>query len=199
MYPSLDENYWLSRYQQNQIGWDAGEVTIPLKQYLDQFHDYGVEILIPGAGNAHEAAYAFQKGFQHVHVLDIADEPLNRFQHRYPQFPTAHLHHENFFDHRGQYDLILEQTFFCALCPNLRNDYVKKMAQLLKPDGMLVGLLFDVQFGRNEPPFGGTKEEYVNVFSNALEILKLEPCYNSIGPRRGKELFLMAKRPSGHQ
>ncbi|AGA78638.1 methyltransferase [Echinicola vietnamensis] len=199
MCPSLDENYWLGRYQRNQIGWDAGEATIPLKQYLDQLHDYEVEILIPGAGNAHEVAYAFQKGFQHVHALDIANAPLKRFQQRYPLFPSANLHHENFFDHRGQYDLVLEQTFFCALHPNLRNDYVKKMAQLLKPEGRLVGVLFDILFERDGPPFGGDKEMYVNLFTKELDVLKMEPCYNSIKPRAGSELFFVAKRPAKPQ
>ncbi|WP_137402692.1 hypothetical protein [Echinicola rosea] len=61
MCPSLDKNYWLSRYQQNQIGWSAGEATIPLKQYLDQLHDYGVEIFLRDTGNTHKATYAFQE------------------------------------------------------------------------------------------------------------------------------------------
>ncbi|AWW31791.1 SAM-dependent methyltransferase [Echinicola strongylocentroti] len=194
MYPLLDENYWLSRYQQNEIGWDAGEATLPLKQYLDQLLDYRVEILIPGGGNAHEAAYAFDKGFENVHVLDIAKAPILQFRERHPEFPKAHLHHQNFFDHHGEYDLILEQTFFCALAPNLRNDYVNKMAQLLKPQGKLVGVLFDVDFGKEGPPFGGNKDLYEAVLSEGLELLMLEPCYNSIAARAGREFFFMAQR-----
>ena len=30
----LGEDYWTSRYQQNSIGWDVGEVTKPLKQFI---------------------------------------------------------------------------------------------------------------------------------------------------------------------
>jgi len=86
----------------------------------------------------------------------------------------------------------VEQTFFCALDPSLRKDYVAKMVELLKPGGKLVGLLFDRQFEEAGPPFGGSKAEYEELFSGKLQISTLAPCYNSIGPRAGTELFLIA-------
>ncbi|MBD8487555.1 methyltransferase domain-containing protein [Echinicola sp. CAU 1574] len=196
MSQALDENYWTSRYLDQNTGWDVGEATVPLKQYLDQIVNHGLEILVPGAGNAHEAVYAHKKGFKNVHILDFAEPPLRQFKERFPEFPKGHIHHENFFDHQGQYDLILEQTFFCALKPNLRNDYIKKMAELLKPSGRLVGVLFDVDFEKDGPPFGGAKQDYLEVFSQELEIVTMERCYNSIPPRAGNELFFKAKRKS---
>ena len=94
----------------------------------------------------------------------------------------------DFFNHTGQYDLILEQTFFCALDPSLRTNYVQKMSELLKENGKLVGLLFGVQFPNN-PPFGGSREEYLSLFSDTFKINLLEPCYNSVKPRQDSELF----------
>ena len=94
----------------------------------------------------------------------------------------------NFFTHVGNYDLILEQTFFCSLDPLLRTKYVQRMSELLNNDGKLVGLLFNVQFP-NTPPFGGNKEEYLTLFSNEFKINIIEPCYNSVKPRMGNELF----------
>jgi len=84
--------------------------------------------------------------------------------------------------------LILEQTFFCALNPDLRTKYVQKMSELLSKDGKLVGLLFGVEFPNN-PPFGGSKEEYLTLFSSKFKINLLEPCHNSAKPRMGSELF----------
>jgi len=189
---SLDENYWTSRYLQNQTGWDVGEATTPLKQYLDQLWDLDMKILFPGAGNAYEAAYAYNKGFKNVHVLDISKAPLDKFRKLYPRFPEDQIHHEDFFLHQGHYDLIIEQTFFCALTPNLRNDYVNKMTELLLPGGKLVGVLFDVDFGRDQPPFGGDREEYMACFDDKLKVKTMELCYNSIPPRAGFELFFIA-------
>ena len=59
----LDKEYWENRYAGNQTGWDAGEITTPLKEYFDQIKDKPKAILIPGAGNAYEAAYLFENGF----------------------------------------------------------------------------------------------------------------------------------------
>ncbi|WP_264752942.1 TPMT family class I SAM-dependent methyltransferase [Psychrobacter sp. ENNN9_III] len=84
----------------------------------------------------------------------------------------------------------MSRRFFCAIDPSRRDDYVKKMASLLKPQGKLVGVLFDVDFGRDEPPFGGTKEEYQQRFASHFDIDIMERCYNSHPARQGSELFI---------
>jgi cyclopropane fatty-acyl-phospholipid synthase-like methyltransferase len=62
----------------------------------------------------------------------------------------------DFFDHQEKYDIIVEQTFFCALPPTMRQHYVSKMHSLLKSNGLLIGLLFNRSFEKS-PPFGGNK------------------------------------------
>ncbi|MGY6559243.1 MAG: methyltransferase domain-containing protein [Nitritalea sp.] len=192
METKLNENYWTSRYLTKNTGWDLGQVSPPLKQYLDQITDRSLKILIPGAGNAYEAAYAFQVGFQNIHVLDLSDAPLADFQARNPHFPSEQLHQQDFFAHQGQYDLILEQTFFCALQPALRPAYVRQMATLLAPGGKLVGVLFNRYFEKEGPPFGGEAQAYEGLFAPHFERFVQEPCHNSIGPRAGNELFFRA-------
>lgn len=54
--------------------------------------------------------------------------------------------------HQGGYDLILEQTFLCAIDPILRTDYVKNAIELLNENGSIRGVLFNVQF-ENPGPF----------------------------------------------
>jgi hypothetical protein len=44
-------NYWEERYLKNEIGWDIGAVSTPLKEYIDQLTNKACRILIPGAGN----------------------------------------------------------------------------------------------------------------------------------------------------
>src|SRR5690606_5759125 len=97
------------------------------------------------------------------------------------------------FKHEGQYDLILEQTFFCALLPTQRESYVQKMHGLLKPHGRLVGVLFNRSF-EGGPPFGGSQEEYERLFSALFSIKVMANCYNSVKPRQGSELFLLAEK-----
>lgn len=186
----LDKYYWTKRYQNNETGWDAGEITTPIKEYIDQLTNKNITILIPGAGNAHEAEYIFKKGFKNVYVLDISEEPLNNIKKRCPEFPIKNLLLGDFFEHTQKYDLIIEQTFFCAINPILRKKYAEKIFELLNKNGKLVGLLFDDKLNTEHPPFGGNKEEYLTYFNDKFKIKTLNKCYNSIKPREGRELFI---------
>ena len=187
----LDKDYWTERYSEGKTGWDIGFASPPLVQYLDQIANKTLQVLVPGAGSGHEVAYAKQLGFNNIHMLDFSNEALKRFSKRVPEFPSDQIHHENFFEHEGSYDLILEQTFFCALDPSLRVNYALKMRELLKPNGKLVGVWFDREFDFAGPPFGGSKEAYRNLFEKFFEVKTMGPCYNSIPERLGSEVFMI--------
>jgi methyl halide transferase len=190
--PTLDADYWSNRYQQQQTGWDIGYGSTPLVEYLQTIKDKNIAILIPGCGNAYEAEWLLQNGFTNVTVLDISPVLTASLKEKF-KGQQINIITGNFFEHEGQYDLILEQTFFCALDPTLRSKYVQQMQQLLKPGGKLVGLLFNKEF-EGGPPFGGSKEEYETLFSKHFNIKKMELCYNSIPPRKDAELFFSAER-----
>ncbi len=191
----LNKEYWKSRYQNKQTGWDIGFASPPIINYIDQITDLSIKILIPGCGNAYEAEYLFNKGFKNIFLLDMADEALQSFKDRVPEFPLDHLICTDFFDYTGTFDLIIEQTFFCALIPSQRNKYIHKIQSLLAPKGKLVGVLFSREFDHNGPPFGGNKETYKLLFSQNFRIKTLENCYNSIDPRMGNELFFIFECP----
>ena len=183
------EQYWEQRYKNKDTGWDMKSVSPALKAYFDQRNNKQLQILIPGAGNAYEAEYLFLNEFENVFVTDIAKTPLENLRERVPDFPESHLWQSNIFDIEGEFDLIIEQTFFCALPPQLRREYAKKMHALLKPEGKLTGLLFDFPLTKDGPPFGGSKSEYLNYFEPLFEIKTFERCHNSHPKRQGKELF----------
>lgn len=190
----FNKDYWEKRYHENQTGWDIGYPSTPLVEYLNSITDKKSNILIPGAGNAYEAEYLFKNGFENVIVLDIAEAPLKNLKLRCPLFPEKNLIMEDFFSHNGAYDFIIEQTFFCALNPKLRSAYAKKMGELLKQNGKLIGLLFDDPLKPEGPPFGGSEEEYRKVFSEYLIIQSMQKAENSIKPRMGRELFFVAEK-----
>lgn len=183
-------NYWEERYQKGETGWDTGSITTPLKEYIDQLTDKNLKILIPGAGNGYEFDYLITKGFRNVFVVDIAETPLNNIKMRKPEF-AYHLIHSDFFKLDDTFDLILEQTFFCSLPPEMRLHYVEKMATLLNTKGKLVGLLFDFRLTYEGPPFEGSVSKYLNLFSKKFNIKTLEKTHNSIKPRENKELFFI--------
>ncbi len=187
------ENYWTNRYKEKRTGWDIGQPSTPLKEYIDQLIDKDLQILIPGAGNAYEAEYLWNKGFKNIYILDISNIPLETFKKRNPSFPSHQLICDDFFKHKGQYDLILEQTFFCSFPPSIENrtHYALQMHNLLTDNGKLVGLWFDIPLTdiTENRPFGGDKMEYVGYLSPYFNIKSFNLCYNSIPERKDEELF----------
>lgn len=185
------EHNWEELYQKKDTGWDIGYPSTPLKEYIDQLENKALKILIPGAGNSHEAEYLFQQGFSNVWIIDIAPSAITNFKTRVADFPKEQILLGDFFEHQAQYDLIFEQTFFCAIHPSKRKPYAKKMKELLYPTGKLVGLFFNDRLNMDHPPYGGNQEEYLSIFSPYFENIKMDTCYNSIEPRASRELFVM--------
>lgn len=187
---SLDKNYWDSRWANAETGWDIGYASPAIVKYMEQIPDKNGSILIPGCGNAYEAISLVEMGFKHIVLLDISEQAVSRLRDKFGAMPEVKLVCDDFFTHSGDYDLIIEQTFFCALDPSLRPAYVRKANSLLNEEGRLIGLLFDRDFEAAGPPFGGHKEEYMPLFTTHFSIEKMDPCYNSIPPRAGFELFI---------
>lgn len=185
---TLNKEYWENRYEKEDAIWDIGAVSTPLKEYIDQLENKNIRILIPGAGNAYELDYLIENGFHNTFVIDYAQQPIAAILKRNKTIEKQ-LICDDFFNHTATYDLIIEQTFFCALQPNLRENYVAKMHDLLSEKGKIVGLLFNFPLTEAGPPFGGSYEEYVHLFSEKFIIKKLETAYNSIKTRTNKELF----------
>ncbi len=191
--PELDAAYWNLQYQQQLTGWDMGTVSPPLKAYIDQLTDRSIRLLIPGCGYAHEAEYLLQLGFQNITLIDISSEACQTLQEKFKDQTAIKILNEDFFEHKGQYDLILEQTFFCALNPQFRSLYPRMIHNLLAKKGKLVGLFFTIEFMKSGPPFGGSTDYYAHLFYPYFESKVFKPCYNSHPKRQGSELYVILK------
>lgn len=185
----LTAAYWAQRWTNGETRWDLGAPSTPLQTYIDQLHNKSMHILLPGAGNAYEGIYLLQKGFENTTIVDIAPQPLDHIRKKMPSIKDHQLILGNFFEIEGTYDLILEQTFFCAIHPSQRPQYVQTCHRLLKPGGKLVGVLFNDALNTDFPPYGGFKQDYLPLFSPYFTGT-LHTCYNSIKPRENRELFM---------
>ncbi len=191
---ALDRNFWDERWKTNDTGWDLHSISPPLQSYFDQMTCKNKSILIPGCGNAYEAEYLLQQGFKNITIIDISPTLTQSLLQKFSDYAGKELTVicGDFFKHSGQYDFIIEQTFFCALEPIRRTEYIEKMKSLLKKDGILAGLLFNIEFKQN-PPFGGSLVEYEELFSTSFTIQKMEITKLSISPRLGTEIFFEVK------
>ena len=184
------ESFWNNQYDTGVTGWDLGAISPPIKSYVDQLRDKDMRILIPGCGNGYEASYLLQLGFTNITVIDIAPTLVAHLKEKFAGHPNIKIVMGDFFEHKGMYDLVLEQTFFCAIIPAMRKDYAAKMKALLAPNGKLVGVLFDREFEQAGPPFGGIKCEYLPIFEKDFIFKTFELCHNSYVKRKGTELFI---------
>jgi len=184
---TLDKNYWDSQYINHTTGWDLGEVSPALVHFINQIQNKNKRILIPGCGNAYEAEYLYNNGFKNITLIDISPTLTQILREKFHGKPEITIIEGDFFALKQTFDIILEQTFFCALPPFLREKYVYKMFHLLNKNGVLCGVLFNREFEKS-PPFGGNKPLYEQLFTAAFHFDIFEECQYSATPRSGSEL-----------
>ncbi|KAF2128535.1 thiol methyltransferas-like protein [Dothidotthia symphoricarpi CBS 119687] len=141
-----------------------------------------LKALVPGCGRGHDVAMLALHGFESygLEVSPTAVETANehvKFQlakpapHNFgetvnrPTPANARVILGDFFqqDWKGElgadfggFDLIYDYTFLCALLPEMRKDWVRRMADLLSPTGVLVCLEFPMwkPLKAQGPPWG---------------------------------------------
>ena len=193
---SLTGIYWNNRYAEANTPWDLGSPSPPLVAYLQTLTEpeRSQRMLVLGGGAGHDIAWLHANGFPNAYHVDFAPLALQTLRERYPHVPEDRLLLADFFSLAGPWDLLLEQTFYCALHPSERDRYVQQCAALLRPGGLLAGVWFNFPLTEEGPPFGGSEEEYRNRLAPYFDILKLEPCSTSVKPRLGRELWIEARR-----
>lgn len=108
----LDQNYWDERWQKNETGWDIGQASPAIVEYMKQYPNKNANILIPGCGNAYEAEFLIASGFTNITLIDIAPKAVEALKAKFTDKAQVKVLCEDFFQHKGNYDLIIEQTFF---------------------------------------------------------------------------------------
>jgi len=189
---SLDNSFWNIRYQNNQTGWDVGEISNPIKKWFNNQENKKINILVPGAGVGYEVKYGFENGFENIFYMDFSSRAADLFKEICPLFPKKQILIGDFFSLKTPlfFDVIIEQTFFCAIDPVLRPNYVKKTKEILKENGKIIGLLFNREFATNGPPFGGTEKEYRRLFNSKFNFKKFENSLLSSLPRKEYEFWI---------
>ena len=189
---------WQRHYDEDDLGWDLGQVAPPFVKLFESKLIVPGKTLIPGCGRGHEVIYFAENGFE-VTAVDYSSGAVNHLkstvQERNIKCEVLHM---NFFEmdavHNGVYDLMIEQTFFCAISPEQRTSYVATVTRALKQGGMLAGLFYHTE-EEGGPPFNTTREDIVKHFSDSFEIKHLSKTEDSADQRKNKErLAILVKR-----
>ena len=191
-------DYWDKKYILNESKWDIGKPT-PI--FVDWFQKNKKikKILVPGAGRGHDAFFLASRGHD-VYALDFSQEAVTYMKKKANNHNiNINILNNDIFDvkkYYGHFDMILEYTFFCAILPSLRIEYIKTAFNLLKNNGSFLGILFPLNKPLDEegPPFGVPLSRTLNMF---LEYFKIIDCYESplsVKPRSGNERFIHMRK-----
>lgn len=189
---------WQRHYDEDDLGWDLGQVAPPFVSLLESNTIFPCKTLVPGCGRGHEVIFLAENGFD-VTAVDYSIGAVNHLNSAVSerQLNTRVLNLD-FFEldstHNGLYDLLIEQTFFCAISPSQRPLYVETVARALKKGGMIAGLFYHTG-QEGGPPFNTTLEDIIEHFSGSFEIRELAQAENSAEQRKDKEwLAILVKK-----
>ncbi len=187
---ALNPQFWSARYREGGLGWDLGEASPPYVNLWESGEMKTGAMLIPGCGRGWEAVFFAQRGFE-VTAVDFAPEALDeasrlardagaRIETRRLDFldPPTEL--------SGRFDVILEQTCFCAIHPTRRPFYVAAAVHCLKPGGEVIGLFYHTG-EQGGPPFDTDPEDVRRLFSPFFKIEHFAVTPHSHPRRRERE------------
>ena len=189
---------WQRHYDEGDLGWDLGHVAPPFVDFLESNAIFPCKTLVPGCGRGHEVIFFGENGFD-VTAVDYSIGAVNHLNsvtlERKLNIRVLNL---DFFEldstHDRFYDLLIEQTFFCAISPSQRPLYVETVARILKKGGMIVGLFYHTG-QEGGPPFNTTRQDIIKHFSGLFEIRELTQAKNSAEKRKDKEwLAILIKK-----
>lgn len=193
---SLGPMFWSDIYKQNRAGWDLDQPAPALIDMLPRLKLPKSKILVLGCGYGHDAAFLAQHGHI-VTALDYSKEAIEGARQKYGHIGNLHFVELDLFkiphSWNESYDLIFEQTCYCAVAPSQRNDLVALWKRLLHSQGQLMGIFFANE-KREGPPFGGSEWEIRERLKNHFQFLFWGRWHTSVPSRHGKELFVYAQK-----
>jgi len=158
---------WEARYQARDTPWDKGEPSPGLVDFLAAYPDLPRgTVCVPGCGTGHDLKLWAKGGFD-VTGYDIAPSAVHTARDKMKQegLPCS-LRQGNFLkDSPPQlFDWVFEHTFFCAIEPAQRDEYVEAVLRWLTPRGQYLAVNYLIT-DPDGPPYPTTREEQVSRFS----------------------------------
>jgi SAM-dependent methyltransferase len=200
-------DFWEGLYADGRDRWELGTAAPPLAERLRTLDLTSLSLaplggpgraIVPGCGRGHEVLLLAELGWDAVGI-DFAEAPLLDARAAAAQRGLAPSFVQGDWfaaadrpGWRGSFDLVVEHTCYCAIDPSRRRDYVDTAADVLRPGGRLIGLLWQCG-AEGGPPWDTTPDDARRNFGRWFTIERLEPAVGSL-ERRGGEWLLEAVR-----
>jgi len=188
---------WERHYDEKDLRWDIHEAAPPLVHLWKERIFSPCKAIIPGCGAGHEVMFLAKKGFN-VTAVDYTHGAIKLIKNTLKKNNcSGEVLHQDFFNldckYNETFELMLEHTFFCAISPTKRREYVETAKRILKPGGYLIGLFYETGEDGG-PPFNTRQEDIEFFFSDSFMIESLSKTLHSAEQRRGKEWLAILKK-----
>lgn len=163
--------FWNQRYASAETPWVLHKTPATLRSFLNRTRTPG-RVLIPGCGTDHGVIKAFADAGFEVTAIDFSTVALAETKKALANFDGTIICADFFKSDFGRdFDLVYERTFLCALHPRRWARYAKRVAELLRPNGKLVGIFF---YGADPepPPYPINKTQAAEIFGKYFRLLR---------------------------
>ncbi|HWM42005.1 MAG TPA: methyltransferase domain-containing protein [Burkholderiales bacterium] len=186
-------DFWDKRFREGVTPWDAGDAPPKLAVWL-QKKKPGLKVLVPGCGSGYEVRLFAEHGHD-VLAIDFSDAAIEAARRELG--PLSRLVKKaDFFElQEGQFDLVYERAFLCALPRALWPAWGTRVAELVRPGGELAGFYY-LDDNPRGPPFGISREGLHQLLKRRFDVTSDEPVppVESLPVFRGKEIWQVWKR-----
>jgi len=185
-------SFWDERFERGFTPWDQAGVQ-PAFEAFAAAHA-GLPVLIPGCGNAWEAGWLADRGYD-VRAIDFASAAVASARAALGPGRAAIVEQADFFAWRPPFTpgWVFERAFLCALPKAQRGRYAARMAELLPAGGLLAGFFFlgDTPSG---PPFGIDRRDLDALLAPSFDLLDDQPVDASLPMFNGRERWMTWRR-----
>ncbi len=199
----MERDFWQGLYEKGDTRFDVGAPSPPLMDWLDAHPIVASRAIVPGCGYGHDVIELAQRGLSTVGVdfapaavqagRAAADRAGLSSRARFLECDVFSLGSE----HDGAYDLLFEQTCYCAITPARRDDYAALAARLVAPGGTLLFVVYPADGHQGGPPFAIDPTEVEPRFAAWFDLLWMgAPERPSKPTRAGKEQLAVLRRRS---
>jgi SAM-dependent methyltransferase len=191
--PELPE-FWEHRFRSGCIPWDAGRAPQALRDFAADFAGQPPRVLVPGCGSAWDAAFLDQRGWE-VSALDFSVAALESARAALGSGWRGQLLCADFFTFPfdAPFDVIYERAFLCALPRPLWPNYAPRMAELLRPGGLLAGSFYFSDEPKG-PPFGILQPQLESFLAPWFTLRADRPVEDSLPVFAGRERWQVWER-----
>jgi SAM-dependent methyltransferase len=184
--------FWDTRFRDGVTPWDAGKAPAKLVGWL-RARPAG-RVLIPGCGTGYEVRLFAERGYD-VLGIDFSDQAIEAARRELGPLARLVKKADFFALQDPQFDLVYERAFLCALPRSCWPDWGRRMGELVRPGGALIGFFY-LDDNQRGPPFGTSPARLSELLGTRFDVAESEPvpAAESLPVFQGKEIWQVWKR-----